>query len=392
MSISAAWAEIDQGTCMLRSNSEDLIRTVIARFVDQEIVPVAEEHDRKGEFPFELFQKLGSMGVFGIRYPKSIGGSGGNTTLYCIIVEELARGLVSLAGTTAMQCLMGTDGLYRYGSQDMHETYLKPALKGEKIGAFQLTEPEAGSDLGNVRTTAVPDGDGFVINGMKTWSTSGPIADFHTVLCQTDPDKGLKGLMFFFVPSDIPGFSHSKRFDTLGTRTTLLSEIYFNDCRVPFEYRLGQEGKGLKVLLSILAEIRVMTAALALGLLRAAMDASLRYAKERIQFGKPIGKNQLVQSKIAKMAVDLEAGRLMVYNTTRMIDNNESCLHQATMTKYFVTEAACRATDQATRIFGGYGYSMEYPVQRYYRDSRFLLYGGGVHEVLQTNIAKHYGL
>ncbi len=377
---------------MLRSNSEDLIRTVIARFVDQEVVPVAEEHDRKGEFPFELFQKLGSMGVFGIRYPKSIGGSGGNTTLYCIIAEELARGLLSLAGTTAMQCLMGTDGLYRFGTKDMHETFLKPALRGEKIGAFQLTEPEAGSDLGNVRTTAVQDGDGFVINGMKTWSTSGPIADFHTVLCQTNPDQGLKGLMFFFVPSDIPGFSHSKRFETLGTRTTLLSEIYFNNCRVPFEYRLGQEGKGLKVLLSILAEIRVMTAALALGLLRAAMDASLRYAKERIQFGKPIGKNQLVQSKIAKMAVDLEASRLMVYNTAGMIDSNESCLHQATMTKYFATEAACRATDEATRIFGGYGYSMEYPVQRYYRDSRFLLYGGGVHEVLQTNIAKHYGL
>lgn len=377
---------------MLRSDPEQLIRKVMAGFVDHEIIPVAEEHDRDGEFPFDLFKKVGEMGVFGIRYPKSSGGSGGNTTLYCIIAEELARGLLSLAGTVAMQCLMGTDGLYRFGTKEMHETYLKPALQGEKIGAFQLTEPEAGSDLSNVRTTAEKKGDGFVLNGMKTWSTSGPIADFHTVLCQTAPEKGLKGLMFFFVPSDTPGFSHSKRFETLGTRTTLLSEIYFNNCRIPAEYRLGQEGKGLKVLLSILSEIRVMTAALALGLQRAAMEASLRYAKERAQFGKPIGQNQLIQSKIANMAVNLEASRLMVYNTARMIDNQVSCLHEATMAKYFVTEAACRATDEATRIFGGYGYSMEYPVQRYYRDSRFLLYGGGVHEVLQTNIAKHYGL
>ena len=377
---------------MLRSDSEHLVRKVMADFVDREVIPGAEEHDKKGEFPFDLFRKIGDMGVFGIRYPTKIGGAGGNTTLYCIIAEELARGLLSLAGTVAMQCLMGTDGLYRYGTKDMHESYLKPALRGDKIGAFQLTEPEAGSDLSNVRTTAEKQGDGFVINGMKTWSTSGPIADFHTVLCQTAPDKGLKGLMFFFVPSDTPGFSHSKRFETLGTRTTLLSEIYFNNCKVPFEYRLGQEGKGLKVLLSILSEIRVMTAALALGLLRAAMEASLRYARERVQFGKPIGKNQLIQSKIANMAVNLEASRLMVANTCNMIDNNISCLHQATMTKYFVTEAACKATDEATRIFGGYGYSMEYPVQRYYRDSRFLFYGGGVHEVLQTNIAKHYGL
>ncbi|MCF8039020.1 MAG: acyl-CoA dehydrogenase family protein, partial [Desulfohalobiaceae bacterium] len=156
---------------MLRSDSEHLVRKVMADFVDQEIIPVAEEHDKKGEFPFELFRKIGDMGIFGIRYPTKIGGAGGNTTLYCIIAEELARGLLSLAGTVAMQCLMGTDGLYRYGTKDMHESYLKPALQGDKIGAFQLTEPEAGSDLSNVRTTAEKQGDGFVINGMKTWST-----------------------------------------------------------------------------------------------------------------------------------------------------------------------------------------------------------------------------
>ena len=375
---------------MLRSDPEQLIRKVMARFVDEEVIPVARELDEKGEFPIDLFKKLADMGVLGIRYPKKVGGSGGNTTLYCIAMEELARGLLSLAAVTAMQCLMGTNGLYLYGTKEMHEKYLRPALRGEKIGAFQLTEPEAGSDLSAVRTLATKTSDGYVINGMKTWSTSGPYGDFHTVLCQTDPDKKLRGLMFFFIPSDTPGFSHSKKFETLGTRTSSLSEIYFNNCHVPPEYMLGELGRGLDVLLTILAEIRIMTAALALGLHRAAMDDSIRYCKERVQFGKPIGKYQLIQAKIANMAVNLEAGRLMVDKVTHQIDNKIPCLNGASMGKYFTVESACSATDEAMRIFGAYGYSMEYNVQRYYRDNRFLLYGGGTHEVLQTTIARQY--
>jgi alkylation response protein AidB-like acyl-CoA dehydrogenase len=375
---------------MLRSDPEQLIRKVMARFVDEEVIPVARELDEKGEFPIDLFKKLADMGVLGIRYPKKVGGSGGNTTLYCIAMEELARGLLSLAAVTAMQCLMATNGLYLYGTKEMHEKYLRPALRGEKIGAFQLTEPEAGSDLSAVRTLATKTSDGYVINGMKTWSTSGPYGDFHTVLCQTDPDKKLRGLMFFFIPSDTPGFSHSKKFETLGTRTSSLSEIYFNNCHVPPEYMLGQLGRGLDVLLTILAEIRIMTAALALGLHRAAMDDSIKYCKERVQFGKPIGKYQLIQAKIANMAVNLEAGRLMVDKVTHQIDNKIPCLNEASMGKYFTVESACSATDEAMRIFGAYGYSMEYNVQRYYRDNRFLLYGGGTHEVLQTTIARQY--
>ena len=375
---------------MLRSDPRKLLQQTIARFVDEEVIPRAREIDESGQFPYDLFQQLAEMGILGIRYPQSVGGSGGNTELFCIAMQELARGLLSLAATTAMQCLMATNGLYLYGTPQMHEEYLLPALRGEKIGAFQLTEPEAGSDLGNIRTRARKTRDGYVINGMKTWSTNGPKGDFHTVLCQTDPDKGLKGLMFFFIPADTPGFSHSRKFDCLGTRSSTLSEIYFNDCHVPPEYRLGEEGKGLDVLLTILAEIRIMTAALALGLHRAAMDDSIRYCKERVQFGRPIGKNQLIQAKIANMAVNLEAGQLMVDKVTRLIDSGVSCLNEASMAKYFTVEAACKTCDEAMRIHGAYGYSMEYSVQRYYRDNRFLLYGGGTHEVLQTTIARQY--
>ena len=375
---------------MLRSDIEKLQRKVMARFVDEEVIPVARERDESGEFPFDLFKKLADMGILGIRYPKKVGGSGGNTTLYCISVEELARGLLSLAAITAMQCLMATNGLYLYGTKEMHEEYLRPALRGEKIGAFQLTEPEAGSDLSAVRTLATKTDDGYVVNGMKTWSTSGPYGDFHTVLCQTDPGNGLKGLMFFFIPADTPGFSHSKKFDTLGTRTSSLSEIYFNNCHVPSEYMLGELGRGLDVLLTILAEIRVMTACLALGLHRAAMEDAIRYCKERVQFGKPIGQYQLIQAKIANMAVNLEAGTLMSYKVTHLIDEKIPCLNEASMAKYFTVESTCSACDEAMRIFGAYGYAMEYNVQRYYRDNRFLLYGGGTHEVLQTTIARQY--
>lgn len=376
----------------LRSDPEKLVRSVMARFVDTELIPRAQEIDEKGEFPWEMFHAMAKMGVFGIRYPKEKGGSGGNTTLYCIICEELARGLMSVAAITAMQCLMGTNFLFHYGTDELREKYFLPAMRGEKVACFCLTEPEAGSDLGNVSTRAEKTKDGYLINGMKTWVTNGPVADFYTVLCQTDPAKKFRGLNFFFVPRNTPGVSVSKPFDLLGTRTTPISELAFNNVLIPHEHMLGKEGEGLSNLLSILSEIRTMTAALAIGLQRAALNDSIRYAHEREQFGKPISKYQLIQAKIANMAVNLEASNLLTYRATHMIDQGIDCLKEATMAKYFATEAACKAGDEVTRIFGAYGYSMEYTSQRYYRDNRFLLYGGGTHEVLQPNIARWVGL
>jgi len=377
---------------MIRANAEELIRKTTARFVDNEVIPQAQELDERGEFPMELFQEIGKMGVFEIRYPRSGGGAGGTTTQFCIVCEELARGLMSLAAITAMQCLMGTNFLFHYGTDEMREKYFFPAMRGEKVACFCLTEPEAGSDLGNVSTLARKTDNEILLNGMKTWVTNGPVADFYTVLCQTDPVKKLKGLNFFFIPRDAPGLSVSKPFALLGTRTTKISELAFNNVRIPLEHQLGADGKGLKNLLSILSEIRVMTAALAVGLQRAALDDSIRYAHERAQFGRTISNYQLIQAKVANMAVDLEASKLLTYKATRMIDQKIDCLKESSMAKYFATEAACRAGDEATRIFGAYGYSMEYPAQRYYRDNRFLLYGGGTHEILQPNIARWVGL
>jgi alkylation response protein AidB-like acyl-CoA dehydrogenase len=377
---------------MLRSNAEQLIRRTMARFVDTELIPKAQEIDEKGEFPMEIFQAMARMGVFGIRYPKEKGGSGGNTTLYCIVCEELSRGLMSAAAATAMQCLMGTNFLFHFGTPGMHEKYFLPAMRGEKVACFCLTEPEAGGDLGNVSTLAIKTEDGFVLNGLKTWVTNGPVASFFTVLCQTEPAKKLRGLNFFFVPKDTPGVSVSKRFNLLGTRTTPICELALTDVKVPHEYRLCPEGQGTDNLLAILAEIRSMTAALGVGLVRAAIHDCIQYAHERVAFGKTISNYQLIQAKVAEMFVDLEAAKLLTYKAAHMIDDKIPCLPDATMAKYFATEAACKAGDYATRIFGAYGYSMEYTAQRYYRDNRFLLYGGGTHEILLPNIARWAGL
>lgn len=372
--------------------AERLLRETWARYVDSELIPAAEEIDENDEFPREVFKKIADMGAYGIRYPKEFGGSNGTATMFCLMCEELARGSMSVAAFTAMQCLMGTNFIYAHGTDEQKQNLLIPAIKGEKVAAFALTEPDAGTDLMALSTSAKLDGEEYVINGMKTWITNAPYADFFTVLCQTDKEKGSKGLNFFLIEKDTPGLSISPKFEKLGTKGTWTSEVAFENVKVPLENRLGEDGKGLGNLMRILAEIRVMTAALSLGLARAAYDASFRYANERVQFKKPIGKFQAIQMKIATMATDIEASRLLTYNATRMIDRGEKCMKEASMAKYFASETACRAADEATRIFGSYSYSMEYPVQRFFRDTRFLLFGGGTSEILQVIIARELGL
>jgi alkylation response protein AidB-like acyl-CoA dehydrogenase len=377
---------------MLRASPEELVRTVMARFVEKEVIPIAQEIDEKAVFPRALFGKIAKLGVFGTRYPVKDGGSGGNNTLFCIVCEELARGLMSAAAVTAMQCLMGTNFLFHYGGPELRKDYFMPAMRGEKVAAFTLTEPDAASDLAAVRTTSEKVSDGFIINGLKTWVTNGPVADFYTVLCQADKSKGIKGISFFFVPRHFPGVTPSKRFSTVGTRSTELSEVAFTNVLVPPHHQFGAEGTGLRNLMSILTEIRTMTAALGLGLARAAFDDSMQYAMQRTQFGRTISQFQLIQAKIADMATDIEASHLLTYNACRKIDQKLPCMKEASMAKYFATETACRAADESTRIFASYSYATEYRPQRYYRDSRFLLYGGGTSEILQTIIAREVGL
>ncbi|MBW1713452.1 MAG: acyl-CoA dehydrogenase family protein [Deltaproteobacteria bacterium] len=373
---------------MIRSDKAQILRQTFRRFTEEEVAPRAQAIDEAGELPRDLWEKLGQMGAFGIRYPRDRGGAGGNNTLYCIICEELARGLVSLGAVFAMQGLMGTNFIFRYGTDEHQERYFLPAMRGQVFSAFCLTEPDHSSDLTGCKTTALKEGDNYVINGMKTWITNAPKADFFTVLVQTKPGSKAKGLNFALVDRQAPGLSASKRFQTVGTRSSELGEIAFSDVVIPAQNLLVPEGQGMRALIAILAEIRTMTGALALGLAKAAFEASVKYAKERSQFGRLIKNYQPIQAHVANMAANIYASELMLYDCCAKIDRGQRALNESSMVKYFICETACNAADRATRVMGGYSYSMDYPVQRFFRDSRFLLYGGGTHEILQANIGR----
>ena len=370
------------------TEEQELFRKSIHDFVEKEIAPAAAELDERGEFPLALFQRCGQLGYFGLRYPESVGGMSADFTTFCLMVEEMARGSLALAAAVSMQCLMGTDFVYRFGAEDHRSRLLAPALRGEKIGAIAMTEPDFGSDLGGITTRAVRDDDGWVLNGRKMWITSATVADFFTVAAKTDPDAGFKGIDMFLVERGLPGLTVGKRIEKMGVRASETSELILENVRVPGENLLGQQGTGFKNLGAILGEIRTMTGALALGLAQAALEASLKYSRERVQFGKPIGAYQAIAHKIAEMGTQLEAARGLVYRAAWHVESGRPDMKLASMAKLFATEMANKAADECTRIFGSYGFAMEYEAQRYFRDARFLLYGGGTSEILRNVIAK----
>lgn len=366
----------------------DSFREVVREFVAEQVSPRAEALDEHGVFPHKMFATLGRQGYFGLRYPESDGGEGGDFRTACVLYEELAYGSLSLAAICAMQSLMGTHFVHRFGNEDQRATYFKPAIAGDKVAAFALTEPEAGSDLGAMRTSATKVDGGWVINGGKTWITNAPVADFITVGARTEPGHGMQGLSLLLVDSSNDGFSVGKPIEKLGVRSSLTSEVSFDDCFVSDDALLGEPGQAGAQLRTLLAQIRVMTAALGLGLARRALDDSLQYAAERRAFGKPIQAFQAIQIKLAEMATGNYAGDLMTRDAARAIDEGEDAAQIAAMAKLAVTEHCATVVDETTRIYGSYGFAMEYPAQRYFRDARFLLSGGGTSELLRGLIAK----
>ncbi|HYW27388.1 MAG TPA: acyl-CoA dehydrogenase family protein [Terriglobales bacterium] len=374
----------------MTSEERELYRAAMRDFVEREVVPAAEDLDRHGEFPHRLFGRLAELGCFGLRYPASLGGQDADFQTACVLYEELAAGSLSLAAIAAMQGLMGTVFVHRFGTPDQHDRYLKPALRGEKVGTFALTEPEAGSDLGAMRTRARRTAGGWHLTGSKTWITSAPVAHFLTVGAKTTDEPGIRDVALFLLDAATPGYAVGRPIEKLGTRSSLTSEIHL-DCEVPADALLGGEGQGVRNVGGTLSEIRVMTAALAAGLARRALQDSARYANERRAFGRPIGEFQLVAAKLASMATELHAARLVTYDAAARIDIGEDVTTVAAMAKYFATEVCARVVDETTRIFGSYGFAMEYPAQRYFRDARFLLYGGGTSEILLGLIGRDVG-
>ncbi len=358
-------------------------------FADRKIKPQAAKLDEEKKFPMELFREAGELGFFGMRYPESAGGSGLDVVSYSLAVMEIARGSLSVAAAVTMQSLMGTYFLYRFGDDEIKEKYFAEALKGNKIGGICMTEPNAGSDLMAVKTIAKVTDDGFILNGQKTWITSAPVADFFTVLARTDNHEQLS---IFFVPAKMKGVLIGKSIEKMGVRASPTSEVSFSAVKLPKNYLLGEIGGGTKCLREILAEIRIMTAALAIGVATAAYEDALKYANERSQFGKPIGKFQAIQMKFADMAVQLETAKHYVLYAATLSDQNKPRQKEAMIAKLYASEISNNICDEASRILASYGYAVEYNMERYLRDARFTLIGGGTSEILKMNIAKELGL
>jgi len=373
------------------SEEHEFFRTTVRDAVDRLIRPRAQEIDEAGEFPMDLWKEFAALGYLGLRHPEKYGGMEADVITSMIFYEELARASCGFAMSATMQILMGTYFVGRFGSEEIKQRVLVPAIKGEKIGTICFTEDQSGSDLGGTRTSAVQKDGGWVINGRKMWITNGPICDFCTVLAQTDPEKGMDGLSYFLVEKDTPGFSRGQKIEKLGSRGSVTGELIFDNVKVPAENLLGEgPGNGMRLSTDILNEVRVMTALNACAIANEAMSDARKYALQRVAFGKPIAKYQLIRAKFAKHWAWYEAARLYAYKAAWMIQEGMPCQFDCMLAKMFATEMCQKAVDEATRIYGGNSFASEYPPQRYFRDARFLLFGGGTHEVLQNALGAAY--
>jgi alkylation response protein AidB-like acyl-CoA dehydrogenase len=371
------------------TREQEEFRRTVARFVDAEVVPAAQAIDEGAEFPTALFHRLGELGYLGLRYPEEYGGGAADTVTYCLFAEELARGSLSLAAAAAMQSLMGTYFVYKYGSDALRHRYLVPALRAELVATFALTEPNAGSDLANITTRAERRGERWVLNGTKTWVTNAPVADVLTVAAKTSAERGMKNIALFLLDRRaMNGITLGKKIPKMAVRASETGEIVLDGVEVPAEHLLGGETGGVEKVGTILSEIRVMTAALSVGVARAAYQAALDYARQRHAFGKPIVEHQAIGFKLADMLTAIHSSLVMTYQSAAALDAGRTITREAAMTKLLASEMAVKVTDDAARIFASYGLADEYPVQRYFRDARFLLPGGGTSEILRLIIGR----
>jgi alkylation response protein AidB-like acyl-CoA dehydrogenase len=366
----------------------------ISRYVDERVIPVAESLDETEDFPREIVRELGKLGYLGIKYPQEYGGSGleNANVFHCIFCEELARGSLGVASVLGMHTSTATHTVYEWGTEELKQKYLVPALAGEKIAAFGLTEPGAGSDAAAIRTRAVKNSNGWVLNGTKIFISNGTVADFVTIAAKTAAEKGVHGISLFLVDTKTPGFSVGRRLEKFSNKCSDTAELVLDNVEVPQECLLGEENKGFTNVYLSLAVDRIMTAALALGVSKAAYQAAYKYSKEREQFGRPICKFQAVQFRLVDMLAMLKTAELHTYYAAWVADHDENPVGAAAMAKLVATEAANYICRMATSIFGGYGLMKEFPVQRYLRDSFFPLVAGGTNDIMKLVIARQMEL
>jgi butyryl-CoA dehydrogenase len=370
------------------NEEQQMMQRMVRDFAEKEIRPIAQEMDEKGEFPWEVIRKMGGLGLMGLPVPEEYGGCGADTITYAIAVEEISRVSGSVGITLAAHTSLGLDLIYRFGSEQQKQKYLPSLAAGQGLGAFGLTEPEAGSDAAAVKSTAVLDGDEWVINGQKVFITSGSIADVVIIAAITDRSAGAKGISNFIVEKGMPGFRPGRDEDKMGLKGSVTSQLFFEDCRVPKANLLGQPGEGYKQFLITLDGGRISIGAMAVGLAQGAFEAAVEYSKQRVQFGQPIAKFQAIQWMIADMATEIDAARLMVYRAAWLKDQGVRYTREAAMAKLYASEAAERACFKAIQIHGGYGYMKEYDVERIYRDNRLTTIGEGTSEIQRWVIAR----
>ena len=364
-----------------------LIQAMVREFAAAEVAPIAAEIDRNHRFPEELIPKLAEIGLMGVPYPVELGGAGADYLSFTIVVEELARVCASTSVIVAAHAGLAAYPIFTYGTPEQKEKYGRSLASGEKLGAFAITEPGAGTDAGSGKTTAVLDGDEYVLNGSKIFITNGGYADVYVVTAMTDPERGTRGISAFIVEKDAPGFTVGEREHKMGIKASSTTPLYFSDCRIPKDALLGKEGRGFILAMETFDGGRVGVAAQAVGIAQGALDASIAYAKERVQFGKPISTFEAIQWMIADMATEIDAARLLVYRAAWMKDNGLKYSQEASMAKLFAAETATRVAGKAIQIHGGYGFTESYPVERAYRDAKITEIYEGTSEVQRMTIA-----
>jgi len=370
------------------TQEQRMMRKMVRDFAEKEIVPIVQEMDASGQFPWEVLRKMGSLGLLGLPIPEEYGGAGADTVTYAIAVEEISRACGSVGITLAAHTSLGLYPIYRFGTEQQKHKYLPHLASGEGLAAFGLTEPEAGSDAGAIKMTAVLDGDQWVINGQKIFITSGSIADVVIIAALTDKTAGTRGISNLLVEKGTPGFRPGRDEEKMGLKGSVTSQLFFEDCHVPKENLLGQPGEGYKQFLIALDGGRIGIGAMAVGLAQGALDAAVKYSKERVQFGQPIARFQAIQWMIADMATEIEAARWMIYRAAWLKDKGVRFSKEAAMAKLYASEAAERACFKAIQIHGGYGYMKEYNVERIYRDNRLTTIGEGTSEIQRLVIAR----
>ncbi|WP_336862383.1 acyl-CoA dehydrogenase [Peribacillus frigoritolerans] len=374
------------------TKEQQMIKEMVREFAEKEIKPIAIELDAKSMFAEDVFKKMGKLGLLGIPFPEEYGGSGGDTISYAIAVEEVGKACGGTGLSYAAAVSLGASPIYYFGTEEQKQKYLVPITTGETLAAFGLTEPNAGSDAGGTRTTAVLDGDEYVINGEKTWITNASYSRTVTVTAVSGKDtKGKNIISAFIVPTDTKGLTINSNYEKMGVRASNTCEIILDNVRVPKENLLGDPDKGFKQFLFTLDGGRISIAALAVGIAQAAFDRALAFSKERIQFGKTISNFQAIQFKLADMAMEIELARNMVYKAAWLKDNKKPFAKEAAYAKLFASETAFRASNQAIQIHGGSGYMREYEVERYLRDAKLLEIGEGTSEIQRLVIARQLG-